>query len=455
MKTKIIIVLTFCVFLLNGCGGGGADTPVQDASSGIEESTGSDTGQTQTIENASTLEYTNLDTAYLAELDDYSATEQKAFAYLNTIRTKAGLPPFTINSELNIATGAHSNYLVRNNEAGHYETEGKPLFYAVDPLWRSVRAEYGSRYVSENWSSWIGAEENVNGLMGAIYHRMGFLSFQFDEIGIGAIDNSTGTSYTYDMGNRKIRELCDDENYAPLGSVFTGLCLNENKALGEEDFLAADNVVHGKRFVEYPSDGESGAWRFFGGNESPNPIEGYASYSGYPVSVNFNPGEMDCDLIKMNSFSMTDLTSGTGVDVLRILTASSDEHHYFSTCEFALFPKNREAFDHSYQVTFDYSYKGENSVISWEFKASSPGRVEEVTSVDRTVSVLSSEVIYLYFPPIDSEPTLESIATSSTGGSVSDLEIFDGNIVKIRFSGNSGDSVTVNSSTRKITVEIR
>ena len=152
---------------------------------------------------------------------------------------------------------------------------------------------------------------------------------------------------------------------------------------------------------------------------------------------------------------MMDLSSGTGVDVSRILTKSSDEHKSFSTCEFALFPKNREEFDHRYQVSFDYSYKGENSVISWEFEASSPGRVEEVTSADRTVYVSSAEILYLYFPPIDSEPTLGSIAASSTGGSVTELEIFDGNIVKIGFSGNTGDSATVESSTRKITVEIR
>ena len=454
MKAKMIIVLTFCIFLLHGCGGGGSDAPAQVTSSNTDEnSPGNNAGQT--IENASSLVYTNLDEAYLTELDDYSATEQKALSYLNTIRTKAGLPPFIINSELNMATGAHSNYLIRNNESGHYETKGKPLFYAVDPLWRSVRAEYGSRYVSENWSSWIGPEDNVNGLMGAIYHRMGFLSFQFDEIGIGAVDNGTESSYTYDMGNTRVRELCDDKNYAPEGNVFVGLCLNKDKALGEEDFLSADNVAHDKKFVVYPTDGESGAWRFFGGNESPNPIEGYASYSGYPVSVNFNPGEMDCDRIAMNGFSMTDLTTGTGVDVLKILTNSSDEHKYFSTCEFALFPKNREAFGHRYQVSFDYSYKGENSVISWEFKASSPGRVEEATSAGRTVYVSSAEIIYLYFPPIESEPTLGSIATSRTGGSVSELEIFDGNIVKIKFSGNIGNSATVESSTRKITLEIR
>jgi uncharacterized protein YkwD len=445
------MISVLCTLLINGCGGGGSDAPAQVAPS--SNSTSDNAGQT--IQNASSLEYTNLDTAYLAELDDYSATEQRALSYLNTIRTKAGLPPFSINSELNVATGAHSNYLIMNNESGHYETEGKPLFYAVDPLWRSVRAEYGSRYVSENWSSWIGAEENVDGLMGAIYHRMGFLSFQFDEIGIGAVDNGTESSYTYDMGNSRVRELCDDENYDPKGNVFVGLCLNTDKALGEEDFLSADNVAHGKKFVEYPTDGESGAWRFFGGNESPNPIEGYASYSGYPVSVNFNPGEMDCDLIKMKNFGMTDIKTGAEVDVLRILTKSSDEHKSFSTCEFALFPKDREEFEHRYQVSFEYSYKGENSVISWEFKASSPGRVEEVTSADHTVYVSSAEVIYLYFPPIDSEPTIESISTSSTGGSVSELEIFDGNIVKIQFSGNSGDAVTVQSSTRKITVEIR
>ena len=453
MKTKMVIILASCALMINGCGGGGSDSTVQDTSSSIEDNTNTSTGQT--LANTNSIEYTNLDTAYLSELDDYSVTEQKALAYLNSIRTKAGLPSFTISNELIVATGAHSNYLIRNNESGHYETEGKPLFYAVDPLRRSVRAEYGSRYVAENWSSWVGAEDNVAGLMGAIYHRMGFLSFQFDEIGIGAVDNSTGSSYTYDMGNTKVRELCDDVNYSPEGNAFVGLCLNDQKALGEEDFLSADNVAHGKKFVEYPTDGESGAWRFFGGNESPNPIEGYASYSGYPVSVNFNPGEMDCDLIKMRSFSMTDLTSGTGVEVLRLLTASSDEHKYFSTCEFALFPKNREEFEHRYQVSFEYSYKGENSVLTWEFEASSPGRVEEVTSVDHTVYVSSDEIIYLYFPPIDSEPTLGSISTSSTGGSVADLEIFDGNIVKIRFSGNVGDSVAVESSTRKITVEIR
>ena len=126
----MIIVSAFCTLLINGCGGGGSDAPAQEAPS--SNSSSNNTGQT--IQNASSLEYTNLDTAYLAELDDYSATEQKALSYLNTIRTKAGLPSFAINSELNVATGAHSNYLIRNNESGHYETEGKPLFYAKDPL---------------------------------------------------------------------------------------------------------------------------------------------------------------------------------------------------------------------------------------------------------------------------------------------------------------------------------
>jgi hypothetical protein len=109
------------------------------------------------------------------ELLPPSTSQHRTLQAVNRFRAEMGLPPFRMNDNLNMASLLHSRYLAANNTTGHYQKEGKPLFFGVEP---------GDRHEALGWTgdSWetvsYGSsteEESVRNLIDAPYHRIPFI----------------------------------------------------------------------------------------------------------------------------------------------------------------------------------------------------------------------------------------------------------------------------------------
>ncbi|RUM74661.1 MAG: hypothetical protein DSZ10_01215, partial [Sulfurovum sp.] len=160
--------------------------------------------------------------------------------YLNTLRTKAGLPSFSLDTSLTNAAQNHSAYMHTNNVIGHSEDSANSGYTGVSPKDRALHAGYANRMVGENVSAGNAtAMESIDGLFSAIYHRLGFLNFYYDSIGIG---NDTHF-YTYDMGNHLINQLCQNNSYTGSGTYYTHVCADTNKKIKASDYINARDHI--------------------------------------------------------------------------------------------------------------------------------------------------------------------------------------------------------------------
>ena len=112
---------------------------------------------------------------------------------VNRIRSDAGLPLLVRSTALDNAARAHTGYLDRHREPGktahglsaHSQQPGLEGFSGETPTARALAAGYPHRDVLENVSMGYADDTSaLEGLMGAIYHRLTFLDFEADELGL-------------------------------------------------------------------------------------------------------------------------------------------------------------------------------------------------------------------------------------------------------------------------------
>ena len=125
---------------------------------------------------------------YLYSTEEY---KQETLNRINYHRDLAGLNPLTISDVLCQASQAHADYLNINNLATHEEDSSKTGFTGQ---WAKDRANYfGYDWASigEVISFGLDAEEGVDSLIKAIYHRIILLGPQYTEVGIGDASHPT------------------------------------------------------------------------------------------------------------------------------------------------------------------------------------------------------------------------------------------------------------------------
>lgn len=129
---------------------------------------------------------------------------------INRIRDQAGLPRFTPNRLLGDGALAHARYLQQNFinstiTSAHDQLPGQPYFLAKDPPSRALAIGYAHSRVLENVE--IGSDRvqaAIDGLMGAIYHRLAFLDLDSDALG----QASLGNHHVFLMGRDDLAEIC-------------------------------------------------------------------------------------------------------------------------------------------------------------------------------------------------------------------------------------------------------
>jgi PKD domain/Cysteine-rich secretory protein family len=365
-----------------------------------------------------------------------------AYSYLNQLRQRADMLNYQRNTTLERSALNHAIYNATNPiPGGHYEQAGLTGFTGVEPKDRTANAGYRSLTVSEN-VSWDNdpsstSKHSIDGLMSAIYHRFGFLTFSNNEVGVGISKITQNNAYVYNMGNSDLNALCQGVTFSGAGKYYYSVCQPDIK-IEATRFESALAVTQGNNpvIVKWPTNDDNDVPPAFY-EESPDPLPDY-SVSGYPISVQFNP--LSFTSVTMNSFRLFNATDNSEILPTRLLDKTTDPNHKFSELEFALFPLERLAWNTTYRVEVDYTSNTGSDKLVWQFKTRDVGvplyRIQAQGDVLQIPSNVPS--IAVYVPPTISYPSMGGLSYDYTSGMNLQVESIDDNTVKLNVSGSVG-----------------
>jgi len=379
---------------------------------------------------------------------------EKLFAIqkLNRIREATGLPPFALNSTLSKAAQAHADYLVIHHTSSHNEQPSKKGFSGKSPMERAARAGYGAKFVGENLSTKNhDAENSVDGLLSAIYHRFGFLNPLFDEIGAGIAQEKKdpdNSAFVYLMGNSEIEKLCKDRSFSGKGSYVYKVCRNPGHRIEARAYRRAKMIVRSLSpdIIKYPYDNQQNVPPAFY-DETPDPLPGY-DVSGFPISIEFNHAQK-CR-IKLLSFKLYKKQQELR-DVL-LLDKGSDPHHKLSRCQYALLPLKRLDYDTLYTVKVKYLKKGKLRTLKWSFRTLVPSaRLITIRNPKADMVLEAGKSYWLYFEPQNPHDLLGTMQFPS------DISVNfpDNNTMQINIPAQKTGDFEIKGSGREIKIKIR
>ncbi len=331
----------------------------------------------------------------------------KGVRYLNRLRSDAGMINYNSEQSLQQAAQMHSKYNVANNVMGHYERAGDAYFTGVTVDERVSLAGYSSSFVGENVSSGTNqsVQESIDGLFSAIYHRLGFLNFEFNEIGIGMDKKDSRVVYTYNAGAKD----------------------------------STNNMQNNPELVVWPYENQDDSLPAFY-EESPDPLP-ECGVSGYPISIQFNPAYVD-GVVSVNSFKLYQTSSNQEITNVKLMNKESDHNHHITENEFVLFPMNRLDWNTNYHAVIEYVENGVVKNKKWSFKTRSlPSPNYTVTNSGESFDVKSG-TSYFYLPPNSCNDFFNSINTSSSGNLSIKTSFVDFNTLRLDATGSGSITIT-------------
>jgi len=342
---------------------------------------------------------------------DIKNEELNTLNYLNKLRTKAGLIPFQSHNILKKASQNHANYITNHLTYGHKEEKKFKDFTGLYASDRIQEVGFSAPQVIENVSANNkNYKESVDGLFAAIYHRMAFLDFRSDIIGIGVSQNRTHPSHTafvYDMSAKALEKLYKQNN---ITQKLLTKAIESNK-----------NRNH--KMVIYPYDRQKDVPPAFF-DELPDPLPNHR-VSGYPISISFNPATyknaklLSFQLFNRDGIEITDTT---------ILDAKRDPNKRLTKMDFVLFPLKRLEWNQHYYVKFRATVDKKLIEKQWSFhtrRFDLPFYI--VTQNNNSFSLKQGASCILYFPPTSKENLLGNIEYPSHY----DIDFIDKNTVKV------------------------
>lgn len=376
-----------------------------------------------------------------------AAEARHALDYLNRLRQSAGLVPLSHNPVLDRSSQGHADYLSWNKAVGHGEQPGRRGYTGREPAARVRKAGYPHQWVAENVSAGEAtAEAAVDGLMAAIYHRLGFLTFELDEVGVGLRMEPGRQRYVFNLGHAGLARTCTERpaeaRYHPPGSYYTPCGDDFPVAQAYYEAQRTSVARRNPRVVLWPpADAHDIPPAFF--NESPDPLPDYA-VSGYPVSVQFNPVRVKSASLK--SFRLfAEAGPGTGpIDDARLtelrntrrFTQRSDPHRKFGPLEFALFPLERLLWGHGYVADVTAEVDGREERLRWRFRTRDAGAPLYVAEGrGEVLPVVAGRTYAIYLPPTRKAPTLGRIQYSGAEAVKPTVDFVDGNTLRVQVTG--------------------
>lgn len=393
-------------------------------------------------------------------LENVQASETKdAYTYLNQLRQQADMLPLQPDASLETAAMNHAMFNNIHGTQGHEEQPGLSGFTGTEPKDRTAAMGYRSLLVSEN-VSWDNSpnstiKNSIDGLMSAIYHRFGFLTFNHDEIGVGISKIKQSNAYVYNLGNSHLNQLCQRTPKRQISSVVINVCRPETK-VDAQLFKAAMATLQGDNplIVLWPPNQMNDIPPAFY-EETPDPLPDYA-VSGYPVSIQFNP--LSFTEIALNSFRLFKVSDHSEVFPKRILNHRTDPNQKFTPLEFALFPLKRLEWNTEYQAIVEYSDpQGKNHQIEWQFKTRDPGVPVYTTEAQGGFIQIPNGLnqFAIYIPPTPAYPHIGESQFSYPSNTRLYTETIDGNTMLISFLGQTGQQANFTlSGGRKFSVQL-
>ena len=381
----------------------------------------------------------------VAAAADLAKIRSDGINYLNTLRSDTGMIEFSTEEHLDTSSYNHAHYQMLNNAIGHGESSDNDGYTGSSPAERAVYADYLHRRVTESISNGQDTvQESIDGLFASIYHRFGFLSFDYDEIGIGADfsdSHAYGNAYVYDIGVSQLRVLCAGES-STADHYYYNVCADEEFRIEASEYenAVAENANANPAYVLWPYDGQNDTLPVFF-EESPDPLPD-CSVSGYPVSIQFNPQKSGT--ITLTSFKLYDESSNSEVTNTTLLDKDSDPNDILTEYEFALFPMERLPWDTRYRAELTYQEDGTDKKIIWKYATKpAPYPYYRILEKDSTFDIKSGQTYLLYLPPESCSDTMKQYSISYSSDLTIEYSFYDYNTIKLTATGSSG---TVNVS---------
>ncbi len=372
----------------------------------------------------------------------YGTEAQQAFNYLNQIRKQAGMIPFTYNSSLQEAAQNHSYYLHTNRVGGHGERSGRRGYTGRSHVDRIVRTGYLSRQTGENVSYHshpTSAQKSVDGLMSAIYHRLAFLSFEYDEAGAGASVSPEYSAYTYNFGSTAKVEMCNGAPFTRPGPYTYSVCPDTRFRVAPDAVQKADSIIQNKNpdHVIWPAKNAIGIPPGFY-EEDPDPVP-YYDVTGYPVSIQFNPATYFLARPVITRFEIFRQRDNRKEEETMFLSTSNDRNEKIQWNEFVLFPLQRLDWNTVYRVELVYEIAGLPKQMSWKFRTQSLPMPTYIWSGKHTpIKLEAGKKIAVYVPPSGPRDGEGSYRSSYSEGLNLDIDIYDYHTLIIKASGQPG-----------------
>jgi uncharacterized protein YkwD len=369
--------------------------------------------------------------------------EDEALTYLNQLRKGAGLIPFTSQEQLKTAARNHGDYLIENDAIGHFQDANKSHFTGTYASSRIIYAGYRTPLVIENVSSNNqNYKESIDGLFSAIYHRMAFLDFQSDEIGIGIRQNmndKSKTAFVYDMSAKALNRLYREKNFKNPKKGYI-----PNKVLAKALNSHKDENA---KVVTYPfKEQKDIPAAFF--DELPDPLPQH-SVSGFPISVSFNQAHFkEVKLLKFELFN----SAGQLVDDTLIYDHKTDPNQRLNKFDFVLFPLQRLDWNSRYHVKFVALVDGEEVEKSWSFTTRTfEEPLHRVTSSQNRFTIQKNKSNIFYFPPSSKIDVLQSLIYPAN----IDIDFIDKNTIKLTALEDLGKPIILNIGRHTLKLDIQ
>ncbi len=348
----------------------------------------------------------------------FAGGSKEGLAYINSLRTHAGLIPFHTNSILTKTAKSHAKYLIRNQKMGHFQKKGKSAYSGKTPSQRATHFGYASSIVMENISiNTRNQKHAIDNLFSAIYHRFTFLNLISNQIGMSHSITKKRTkvksAYVYNLGSSKLSTLCKRNFTLKSGRYYMkDVCKKSNKMIPLSLFDAKKEEIQRKnaKIILYPYQGQKNIWPAFY-NESPDPLPRY-KVSGFPISVQCNPAYYK--KVQLKSFRLYDETTGKEIKKTKILHAKNDPHHLIKKLDFALMPLARLSFSHTYRAVFKAKADGVSIKKSWKFSTTVPKeKLYRIAKNHSTINVRSGSTILVYIVPNNRRDIITSYSTKA------------------------------------------
>jgi hypothetical protein len=314
---------------------------------------------------------------------------------INSYRENNGLPKFSYNIDLENSSKNHALYLIKNEVVSHDEENTFSPYFTGEKVWnRTSFANYIHNQVGENLTYGVDDyQTSINLLMTAIYHRFGFLSYDFNEFGMYGANKVS----VFNFGNNLTTKICENAKNNKLlpGMLYNNKLCNNNSILLEKDInKISNNKKELVKYVIFPYDNLKNVLPAFY-DESPDPLPDKI-VSGNPISIQFNQEKVN--KIKINKFQL--FAGNQEVKNTRLITIENDVNKKFLKYEYALFPLDRLEWNKRYYVIFEAYIDGSLFEKKWSFETVSLKAPLVFISNEYNFKKLYKNKIYsFYFDP--------------------------------------------------------